>query len=91
MKEARECGGESGNGYRTETGTERDGASCAYSHYACGIPLSSHVDRWKGTEGRVTSRQTDRQAGRQAARGWRGIGDAREQEGERLTSRVVLG
>lgn len=41
--EARECGGESGNGDRTETetGTEReergrDGACCARMHYACG-------------------------------------------------------
>lgn len=62
MKEARECGGESGNGYRTETGTERDGASCAYSHYACGSslftrgPMEGH--------GRTGDKQTDGGTGR---------------------------
>ena len=51
--EARECGGESGNGYRTETGTERDGVPCAYMRYACGGSL----DKWTDgrMEGRVTS------------------------------------
>lgn len=41
-----ECGGESGNGYRTETGTERHGACCTstmcatHAHAAAGLLFS---------------------------------------------------
>lgn len=65
------CGGESGNGYTTETGTERDRASCARTQYECGG--SPHM--WAGgrTEGLVTSRKTDGE-GLATSRGQKGDG-----------------
>lgn len=58
--EAIECGGESGNGYKTETGTETRGMLWVYErHHACGGSLS-HCGPAKWEDGQMGNKRSSR-------------------------------